>query len=74
MSRTLLALLIGLLLLAGGCATEPWVAPFEREYLADPVMNFSRDPYSDAYIMHVYETREGAQGAGAGSGGGCGCN
>ncbi len=59
---------------AGGCATEPWVMPYEREYLADPIMLFSRDPFSDSYLLHVYEVREAAQGGGIGSGGGCGCN
>ncbi len=64
------------LLLAGlgGCATEPWVQPYEREFLADPVMALSRDPVYDMYLLHVYETREASQGGGIGSGGGCGCN
>ena len=25
---------------------EPWVAPYEREYLADPIMSFNKDPLS----------------------------
>ena len=58
----------------GGCATEPWVKPYEREWLADPIMSFSRDPISDKYLQHVYEVREAARGAGIGQGGGCGCN
>ena len=58
----------------GGCAVEPWVKPYERAHLADPVMNFQRDPVSSAYITHVYQAREGARGAEGGHGGGCGCN
>lgn len=63
------------LLLASGCASiEPWVMPYERAILADPIMAFDRDPVSSAYMHHVYESREGARGAAGSSGGGCGCN
>ena len=58
----------------GGCAIEPWVKPYERANLADPIMSFNRDPVSASYIHHVYDSREGARGAGITSGGGCGCN
>ena len=61
-------------LMLGGCATEPWVKPYEREILADPIMSFSRDPVSDAHRQHVFEVREAARGAGTSQGGGCGCN
>lgn len=67
-------LLVGSLIM-GACAKEPWVKPYEREFLADPIMSFSRDPISDAHLQHVYETREAARGAGVTEqGGGCGCN
>ena len=68
-----LSLLICLLLLAG-CAGEPWVKPYERANLADPIMSFNRDPVSASYLHHVYDSREGARGAGIATGGGCGCN
>ena len=29
--------------LLSGCAIEPWVKPYDRERLADPIMKFSRD-------------------------------
>lgn len=61
-------------LLAGCSPIEPWVKPYERAHLADPIMSFSADPVSSAYIKHVYEAREGARGASGGGGGGCGCN
>ena len=67
-------LLIVIVLLLTGCGIEPWVKPYERANLADPIMSFSRDPVASAYINHVYEAREGARGAEGGSGGGCGCN
>jgi Domain of unknown function (DUF4266) len=57
-----------------GCATEPWVKPYERQNLADPIMNADRNPVSSAYINHVFEAREGARGALGSHGGGCGCN
>jgi hypothetical protein len=67
------SILLGLLLLAG-CAGEPWVKPYERANLADPIMSFNRDPVSASYLHHVYDSREGARGAGIATGGGCGCN
>lgn len=60
---------------AGGCSSiEPWVKPYERDRLADPIMFLDADPVSTAYIQHVYEAREGARGGEGAAGGGCGCN
>lgn len=71
--RLIIVLLAGLLLNA--CSpVEPWVKPYERANLADPIMNFDRDPVSGAYLTHVYQAREAARGAEGGHGGGCGCN
>jgi len=53
---------------------EPWVKPFERSNLADPIMSIGRNPIALAYAKHVSESREGARGADGGAGGGCGCN
>ncbi len=61
-------------LLAGCGSIEPWVKPYEREHLADPIMSFDRNPISASYLDHVFETREGARGATGNVGGGCGCN
>ncbi|MEM7209002.1 MAG: DUF4266 domain-containing protein [Pseudomonadota bacterium] len=59
----------------GACSSlEPWVAPYERANLSDPIMQFSRAAASDSYMHHVYQSREGARGAEGGTGGGCGCN
>lgn len=57
-----------------GFSVKPWVKPYERAHLADPVMSFSRDPVNDSYLSHVFESRESARGAEGGAGGGCGCN
>ena len=63
------------LVAASGCSRlEPWVKPYERENLADPIMAWDRDPVSSTYMLHVYESREGARGAAGAAGGGCGCN
>jgi hypothetical protein len=69
-------LLAGALLAgAAGCSNfEPWVKPYERDRLADPIMALDMDPVSSAYIQHVYEAREGARGGEGAAGGGCGCN
>jgi hypothetical protein len=61
---------------ASGCSStfEPWVKPYERDNLADPIMSMNRNPVSLAYTHHAYQAREGARGAEGGAGGGCGCN
>lgn len=56
-----------------GCS-EPWVKPYERQNLADPILAFSRHSLSDDLMNHVYSSREGARGAQGAGGGGCGCN
>ncbi len=62
----------------GGCSMlkmpEPWVKPYERERLADPIMALSRDALSDKHLEHVRDVREGSRGATGVQGGGCGCN
>lgn len=66
--------LLLLVLWLGGCSVTPWVQPYERARLADPVMNRDRSPAASAYLKHVHESRERARGAEDGAGGGCGCN
>jgi hypothetical protein len=70
-------LFLALAVLGGmaGCSNfEPWVKPYERDRLADPIMALDMNPVSSAYIQHVYEAREGARGGEGAAGGGCGCN
>ena len=67
-------LLLSVLLLLSSCSIEPWVQPYERQNMADPIMSFDRDPVAGSYMHHVYQAREGARGAEGGGGGGCGCN
>jgi hypothetical protein len=73
MLRTITVLLLSSLL-CSACGVQPWVKPYERDRMADPIMSFDRDPLSTGYLAHVYSIREGARGGEGGSGGGCGCN
>ena len=74
MNKLLRAAVIVLCLSQGACGIQPWVKPYERERLADPMMKFSRDGLSDKHREHVFDVREGARGATGVQGGGCGCN
>lgn len=73
-----IALTLVLVCLSGfqvGCSSiKPWVKPYERQNLADPITYFGRDPASDKYLHHVRQAREMARGAEGSAGGGCGCN
>ena len=73
MKKALLALAL-LAALTGCSPVQPWVKPYDREHLADPIMAFDRNPVSTSYLDHVFESREGARGAVGSAGGGCGCN
>ena len=56
-------LVIALLVAAtlGGCALpQPWVKPYERERLADPIMRFNRDALAAKHSEHVRDIREAA--------------
>lgn len=67
-------LLLVVLVALGGCSIKPWVKPYERARLAEPIMSMSRHSASQSYMHHVHQSREGARGAEGGAGGGCGCN
>ena len=73
-SRILLPLLVLGGLSACSGPIEPWVKPYERDRLADPIMALDPDPVSSSFMQHVYESREGARGGEGAAGGGCGCN
>jgi len=75
--RSRVVVLVGAPLLAallGACSIQPWVKPYERERLADPIMKFSRDSLPEKHAEHVRDVREGSRGATGVQGGGCGCN
>jgi hypothetical protein len=75
MTKSILRISILLsILMLGGCSIQPWVKPYERERLADPMMKFSRNALAEKHTEHVRDVREGARGATGVQGGGCGCN
>jgi hypothetical protein len=74
MRQIKLLVLALIVLTSSACGIEPWVKPYERANLADPIMSFAKDPVSESYKNHVHQAREGARGAESGAGGGCGCN
>jgi thiol-disulfide isomerase/thioredoxin len=47
---------------------------WQREYLADPIMNLDGDILTRSMREHVHASKEGAAGNGGVAGGGCGCN
>jgi hypothetical protein len=74
-SRAARAALCALAVVLTGCSSwQPWVKPYERERLADPIMRVQRDSLSSKHFEHVHEVREGARGGTGVQGGGCGCN
>ena len=71
--RRLLPLLVGVAVMSG-CGIQPWVKPYERDRLADPIMSFDRNPVSAAYTQpRPRVPRSGPRRIGQ-RGGGCGCN
>ena len=66
--------LISFVCMSGCSEVKPWVKPYVRNNLADPIMSLDRHGAAGSYIHHVYQAREGARGAEGGAGGGCGCN
>ena len=74
MTTVLRVSLIGLMVLHSACSVHPWVKPYERGRLADPIMSWDRDALSRDYLVHLHECREGSRGATGTWVGGCGWN
>lgn len=72
--RAALCALVAMLALGACAMPQPWVKPYERERLADPLLQFQRDALAAKHFEHVREVREGSRGATGVQGGGCGCN
>ena len=66
--------LILLAMLTGCSSWKPWVKPYQRQKLADPIMVQESFPLDAGYMIHMYRSREGGRGAEGAGGGGCGCN
>ncbi len=66
--------LTALILIAAACAvTGCGAGAYQRELLADPVMDFESDAGEEARELKWIETREGSNGGAGGAGGGCAC-
>jgi len=59
-----------LAILSVGCAM---VAPWDKDELGKPTMQFGGDDASQPFFAHALITNEEAEGGEGGSGGGCGC-
>jgi len=70
--KTLLQLILacGLLAVLEGCAV---VKGYEREKLADPIMERGNQFSKQSLEQKFFSTREGSIGGAVGIGGGCGC-
>ncbi len=73
-NKKILYALIAAALVLGSMAGCTRVRPWEREYLADPIMRPDFGKEEKAVREHTMATREGAVGSFGVSGGGCGCN
>lgn len=70
MTRTVLLSALLLIATLTGCST---VKPWEREYLADEIMQFDATVLEAEWHGHMQEVLEGSRGGFTASGGGCGC-
>lgn len=50
------------------------VKPWDRDLLADPMMEIGSDPLRIAVDDHIYFSKEATSGGRGFGGGGCGCN
>ncbi len=69
--RAVLVLCLAALATSLGCAG---VKPYQREFLADRIMDPAANRWEMAAERKMLSTREGASGGALGSGGGCACN
>jgi len=65
---------IVLLVVAATLAGCVVVKPYERGFLAKPIMAVEPDPFETVLDQHMIQAREGAAGGYGSGGGGCGCN
>ncbi|MFT5590531.1 MAG: hypothetical protein ACI9ZF_002724 [Bradyrhizobium sp.] len=65
--------LVAMAVLAG-CSGLGQVQPWEKGNLAKPAMTFGGDPLDQAFVQHIYSSKENSSGGYGVGGGGCGCN
>ncbi len=75
LGRALFVMAIGMsVATVGGCAHQPPVQPWQREYLSKRAMRFDADPLEMHFRQHMFGSREGSDLGYGQPGGGCGCN
>ena len=67
-------LVVSLALALAGCASFNPPQAWEKQYLANPAMQFDADKLDAKNIQHIYFSKEGSAGGYGVGGGGCGCN
>ena len=72
--KTLAKKLAGVALWAVCCTGCAVVRPYEREKLADPIMERQNQFAKQTLEQKFFSTREGSIGGASGIGGGCGCS
>ncbi|MBX2835456.1 MAG: DUF4266 domain-containing protein [Gammaproteobacteria bacterium] len=65
--------LVGFCCALSSC-TQLGVKPWDRDLLADPMMEIGSDPLRTAVDDHIYFSKEATSGGRGFAGGGCGCN
>ena len=65
---------LSLLLLTGVAGCQAPVKPWQRQYLAQPAMQFDSADQDLVMENHFYYSKEGTSGGTGVSAGGCGCN
>ncbi|MDY7576417.1 DUF4266 domain-containing protein [Actimicrobium sp. CCI2.3] len=68
-----LMMLVAVAALAG-CSSLGQVQPWEKGNLAKASMTFGGDPLDQAFVQHIYSSKENSSGGYGVGGGGCGCN
>lgn len=74
MSRRVLILLAGFVLVAGSGCASLGVQPWQRDVLAKPEMALDSDGVTLGLDEHIYFSKEAMSGGRGFAGGGCGCN
>jgi hypothetical protein len=69
--RSSILAVIALLAALSGCSE---VKPWQKGYLAKPIMALDPEPLDSRFTQHVYQSKEGSSGGYGIGGGGCGCN
>lgn len=66
--------IMGWAMLSAGCAANPWVKPYERDALNDPLLNAQDHSLVDRQREAAIAVHQGARGAVGLPGDGCGCD